>query len=73
MQGEKGQGNGKERRGSGTAADHMGIQKHGHPPKLNERHRGKHAPSFMSLGLQHKERQDTCAPRGILKGTTHLH
>lgn len=71
MQGEKGQGKGKERRGSGAAADHMGIQKHGHLPKLNERHRGKHAPSFMSLGLQHKERQDTCAPRGILKGTTH--
>lgn len=39
-----------------TAADHMGILKHGSLPKLDERHSGKHTPPFMSLGLQHKER-----------------
>lgn len=50
----------------------MGIQNHGHLPKLNERHSRKHAPPFMSSGLQQEERQDTCAPCGIIKYTTHL-
>lgn len=44
----------------GTAAGHMGILKCGPLPKLDERHNGKHASPFMSLGLQREERQDTC-------------
>ena len=55
---KRGRGGGRKVEVLGTAADHMGILKHGPLPKLDERRSRKHAPPFMSLGLQHEERQD---------------
>lgn len=70
---KRGRGGGGKVEVLGTAADHMGILKYGPPPKLDERRSGKNTPPFMSLGLQHEERQDTCAPCETVKGKTHLH
>lgn len=70
---KRGRGGGENVEVLVTAADHMGILKCGPLPKLDERHSRKHASPFMSLGLQHEERQDTRAPSETAKGKTHLH